>query len=1241
MTITPANIKLLKAEVQTDTDDGGGQVTSVEIVDGVSNNLFPDIPESSRVYGKIELRKIYPSLATSDTDALYGAQFLFIDMPNDEKVNVCAFTTNSWVDVRKEAVSMLENYLAAGTLSAWEVLEKQLIGQRAVLLMSDPSASAPIAGQSLLLIQNEGLSTEFYQYVRVLKVTSEKRTFYKSGGNSETFELTIHTCEITDPLTREFNGWTPQEFRNGNVSTVEGRSRLRETRIADASRYYSARKTTRAALKGEATLYVDSIYTNLVPSTQSETPLTDLGVAGGYTGLIKGSPKASYTTYLSVGSASLVSVLGCAIMPDTFEITLEDGTKIKDDGIGKLFRETVQVGTIRYDTGMINWIQANFGYNGDVVISYAGAFVASQFDQSDFVEVTEVNNGRVWVRTLTPTPAKGSVRVTYVNSGKKYVIYDNGDGSLGGATSGVGTGVINYETGTVTMTLNAYPDVGSALLFQWGDRIITMDSTTGQDTEPYIILDTTNMVELFNAFYKLTSNPTLEWNVWESASNSNVLKTAVIDRNTLELSGDATGKITEGFAKIKPKMAVPLNTNFTLSATSVVGGDPFVKNLTASGDTITATISLTTVTEEINPWTLTGILPVTMEGSEYAYLRPDSKETVKQQVSSIPFYISGFDNGKYTVSSKPIGTIPSQPIGTYDATTKVITIIMHLKVPMYMPKVVTQSGYYGYTYERMEKYIQDITPTGSLGDVAVTIKFTSNQTPPAVANRVLPLKGYGIDIKPLDGYDIDTGNVSLVFGGKKLTLVNGSVMSLNQAGATTPVGTYSVSTLNVINLVIDGFSLQPDTSSSIVWNNIGLVVRDVPKNKFAFYTPIAPIRSSSFQLRVKTSTGYAEATANTAGVISGEGISGSINYQTGFVVFKLDKGYSSIPLTEARSIFSTAPYLGNNVEDYDGLVPVSGGMYDLTMPFWAYASDVVYNAVGLTYLPLSKDILGIDPVRLPADGRVPCFRTGDMIVITEPKTQKITTPVAGATFSVSDTRLSTFKIVDAANTLVTKYVVNMSSGAGTFAEDFTTDGLILPLTIEYSIQDLCLVQDVQVNGTIALNKVLSHDYSEGCLVSSVVFLKDLQARAYNKFHQAAWLSHWLDELEGQGISANYNQVFYPFVVSNDGAVKERWAIIFTSNSTFKCIGEFVGELVQQGAISEDYAPINPMTMKPYFKIRKEGWGAGWANGYVMRFNTDAANYPIWVVRTILQGQSTDEKQNFTMQLRGDIDNEEP
>lgn len=55
----------------------------------------------------------------------------------------------------------------------------------------------------------------------------------------------------------------------------------------------------------------------------------------------------------------------------------------------------------------------------------------------------------------------------------------------------------------------------------------------------------------------------------------------------------------------------------------------------------------------------------------------------------------------------------------------------------------------------------------------------------------------------------------------------------------------------------------------------------------------------------------------------------------------------------------------------------------MTVPEFFYASDIAYNAVALTYLPLSSDLLGLDPVRLPADGRVPCFRSGDMVVVTD------------------------------------------------------------------------------------------------------------------------------------------------------------------------------------------------------------------------------------------------------------------
>ena len=44
-------------------------------------------------------------------------------------------------------------------------------------------------------------------------------------------------------------------------------------------------------------------------------------------------------------------------------------------------------------------------------------------------------------------------------------------------------------------------------------------------------------------------------------------------------------------------------------------------------------------------------------------------------------------------------------------------------------------------------------------------------------------------------------------------------------------------------------------------------------------------------------------------------------------------------------------------------------------------STIRYNAVAYSYLPLNADILGIDPVRLPSDGRVPIYRDGDIVLI--------------------------------------------------------------------------------------------------------------------------------------------------------------------------------------------------------------------------------------------------------------------
>lgn len=1256
MTITTQDIKILKSEVMSDNPDGGGQATAIEVVDGQSNNLFPDISEASRTYGKIEIRKVYPAVDTDDTDTLFGAQFLFTKVPEDEKVNVCAFTTKSWNDRRVDAQNRLETYLAEGTRAAWEVLETQLQGQRAILLMGMTTASPPVAGQSLVLTQNEGETNAFKQYVRIVSVASESREFFKGGtNNAETFKLSVHTCEITDPLAHNFTGFTPLEFYSANTTATKDRTRVRETRVADANNYYSAKKTTRPAAKGDATLHVESVYTNIVPSAQSESPMTDLGVSGSYVGMAKGTELAQYATYLTVGVGYGTTALGAGIYPESMIITLADGRKITDNGINQVMLNGAQVGTIQYDSGVITWLVSAFNYTGNATIQYTNAMSMTQYDQADFDAVTETNRGLIWNKTLYPAPTKGSVKVTYVNSGKHYNLVDNGDGSLGGVSSGVGVGSVNYETGTVACTFNAYPDVGSYILYQWGDKVMKFTEAPEQETKPYIILDAEDLEMLFSGIYLLDANPTVTWKVpvkGENGVTTQVTKTAVIDKNTFEVTGDATGQISKDTARIYPNTLVSLGTQFTLSFKGVRKGQLQTTSAPVTDKGQSFTIDLSGYTLPLNPWSLDVNVPLAMTDSEYGFVRMYDNNTVLTSITSLQLYVSGVRKGSTTlfdVACRQNGHIPAQIVGTFDSTSRKLEIAPQVKFHMYLLEThkannwnIFSSGASNYTYQTWVSRQRTLVTYSGLPS-SVTVSFTDKPDTPALEATVVDLIGYGLRVKTLEGYNLNPSNVAFRIAGNTFRLgINRQALRVNADNSTTTVGSFEGSLSEYLDVSLTDIDFTSGADPTINWLSVGVVVQDAPKNRFAFYTPLAPIRNGSFQLVVRVA-GQAPIIVqpNTEGLFDSNGVWGYVDYETGFVFLVFRTQLNNISYEEARNILKKMTYLGD-IADYTDIVEVAGGSgyYNMTYPRWIYASEISYNAVGLTYLPLASDILGLDPVRLPADGRVPCFRKGDMCVITEDKVITVENPVAGLVVPTGETRLSTLVVKDAVGKTVTNYTQNLTSGVVAFNQDFTMAGYEAPFKITATIQDLTLITDVQVSGVLALNKVLAHSYSEGCLVSSVVFLKDLQSRAYNKFHQASWNNVWSDVQQGSNISATYNTVFYPIQVTNSSAIKERWILIFTSATTFRCIGEFVGELVS-GSTSEDYQPRNPNTLKPYFILKKEGWGnGGFVNGNVMRFNTDSATHPIWVIRTILQGESTDIKQGFTMQLRGDIDNEE-
>ena len=77
-------------------------------------------------------------------------------------------------------------------------------------------------------------------------------------------------------------------------------------------------------------------------------------------------------------------------------------------------------------------------------------------------------------------------------------------------------------------------------------------------------------------------------------------------------------------------------------------------------------------------------------------------------------------------------------------------------------------------------------------------------------------------------------------------------------------------------------------------------------------------------------------------------------------------------------------------------------------------------------------------------------------------------------------------------------------------------------------------------------------------------------------------------------------------------------------------------VIGTGTTGTDLQPTNPLTSLPYFTLRKNGWGLGWAAGNQLRFDTIGAAPPIWLARTVLPG-ATLAGDSFDAQLRGDVD----
>lgn len=486
-----------------------------------------------------------------------------------------------------------------------------------------------------------------------------------------------------------------------------------------------------------------------------------------------------------------------------------------------------------------------------------------------------------------------------------------------------------------------------------------------------------------------------------------------------------------------------------------------------------------------------------------------------------------------------------------------------------------------------------------------------------------------IDLTPQYSELVLTNSIRFKIGSDVYIDRNGSVY--RNIDNKTNIGIVSGS-VNYGTGVVELDSWTPATESAITLQALTTTTDAIELNHISFRIPMIPVRPSSVTVVLSTiEFGALTLQFDELGNVDTSKAHGSVNYETGFVDISF---YTKTEITESNRTEIEEKDWYDVLLEYDEL-----NKKYINVPVWVAPDSVKYNAVAYTYIPLDASILGLSATRLPPNGRVPIFRVGDIGVVSASKSFVMPDQIAGKTYVLKDNRISWCELQDSKGAKVPfdMYVVDYDYGEVTLSGDFAINTLTAPLSIEYRYQDMGLIRDVQISGQVTFTKPLTHNYdAENTIIGSALVIGDMQARYSNIFSQGTWSNLWVDEPTGAPISARYNDALYPLVVTNKGAIQERWALVFTDNTNFRIIGQYSGQ-IGTGTINSDIAPINPVTSVPYFKIKKEGWGAGWVSGNVIFFDTHAAMHPVWVIRTVKQSEPTELTDHFQIMLRGDID----
>lgn len=1211
MAISETNLRLVKSERMTDFSDGGGKMTGNEVVDGEVNNIFNDISQLDRTYGRVSLKKVYGLVETANTDTYLGAHIILTDPPDDPHVNVTAFTTGSWTDQRDAAKNRIESYSIAGPEAQWILYGDHVEGQKLVMLfsrsnaaslvLSSPEASVQVGDVLDLSVEKTGFTPK-EQYVRVYKIVSrETQQFTDGAGN---FFKDILIIEIANPLRGLFQGATPTRALAARNDAASSPTLVRTTSVADAAQYFGVKKLTQALSINTLTVNIGSPYSALVPSAQAETPLIDINANMTRPNYVQAGSAGALTKSATVSGSVAPDYPGSLYMGRGFKpgslVLSIGGVAYKDNAAGSLVLANGSTGTyggtVDYASGCIRVTKGSAWPSVGLAASATPASVTYDSSGTDAIKVTLNNRAFNYVRTLKPNPTPGSLVIDFKALNKWYRLYDDGLGRISGVVSGLGSGTINYATGSVLVTLTALPDIDSSILFAWSTpAAYTVQTYAAQQPRPYIHID-------------LVNTPVTPGSLAIAWTNGGS-KTATAAANGT-LSGDATGKLVHanGHLTFKPNVIPTSGTEFTVTYTQLMDKTDTFSVTGDAGGTVTCTLSQLPVkpgsvklnyslqVNAPNYFGAPGVLPITR-----------SMELHDDGAGHIIFQNTGIDGG--LVISNPIA-------GTINYATGAITTDM---TQTHVMSALTGFDAFFNAAVYTDGIYDDILPPST----TLTAHYAVATDTPVEKIESVSLDSLLVDLATTTSESLLEGSLQFSYAGSTFIDRNGILYrdhnALNDSATASGTIDYQTGLATLTQFPGGSPTLTIESAASIK----GLFVVSGVVGR----APGAPLATGQFQLNCVGQDGTViSVSADNNGDLEHEWVRGSVDWTTGIFAISFGKSVADSSLSADVKAHS-GWYNAANV--------VNGNIW---VPYLVKPETITFNAVLVSYIPLDASILGVETVRLPQDGRVPIYRVGNVGVVHNTQILTLSNPaIAGSSHNCGRTLLSYAKLFDANSVIIptSKYTADLDAGTLTLANPLDLTGFVQPLHIEHRIEDMALITDVQITGQVQLMKPVRHAYpANTSYFSSAMVIGDLQARYANLFDQQTWASVFSDDLSGSAATVSFNDVLYPLAVTNAGTIQERWAIVFTSTTAFNCYGEYSG-LVAQGSTGVNFAPVNPDTNSPYFTMDYRGWGAGWSAGNVLRFNTVAANFPLWLARTTLQSDPTVYTDNFKLQIRGD------